>query len=103
MDHHIAAHGSRLKIAGEGSLAYPIDDQISSQPMCQPLRFSDKILPGIQDHFVGARDSLVPLVYKLAVSTKFRPGGKRHKPFAIRPWPHPNPTHQSKNPKELLC
>jgi hypothetical protein len=51
----MAAHGSRLKVAGEGRLAHPIEDQISPPPVRQPLRFSHKILPGIQDHFVGAR------------------------------------------------
>ena len=53
----MGTHGRRLKVAGEGPLAHPIDDQISSQPIRQSLRFSHKILPGILDYFVGARSA----------------------------------------------
>src|SRR5262249_7094120 len=57
---NMAAHGRRLKIAGESLLTHPIDDQIGSQRIRQPLRFSDKILPGILDHRVGARSARRP-------------------------------------------
>src|SRR5215510_16194770 len=51
----MAAHGNRLEIAGESWLALPVDNQISSQAIRQPLRFSHKILPDIQDHLVRTR------------------------------------------------